>query len=101
MLRALQSGRKVIVKRRKTHSAGFWGALLASIGVSLTIETIRKISGKGAPRIGITDHSRTRRSLPSTSKKGDGIVNPYALKAREKRPGDEVAPHIPPPLIGT
>ena len=42
MLRALQSGRKVIVKRRKTHSAGFWGALPASIGVSLTIETIRK-----------------------------------------------------------
>ena len=101
MLRALQSGGKVIVKPRKTQSAGFWGALLASIGVSLTIETIRKISGKGAPRIGITDHSRTRRSLPSTSKKGDGIVNPYALKAREKRPGDEVAPHIPPPLIGT
>ena len=42
MLRALQSGGKVIVKPRKTHSAGFWGTLLASIGVSLTIETIRK-----------------------------------------------------------
>ena len=42
MLRALQSGGKVIVKPRKTQSAGFWGALLASIGVSLTIETIRK-----------------------------------------------------------
>ena len=80
MLRALQSGGKVIVKPRKTQSAGFWGALLASIGVSLTIETIRKKSGKGAPRIGITDLSRRRRSLPSTSKKCNGIVNPYALK---------------------
>ena len=42
MLRALQSGGKVIVKPRKTQSAGFWGTLLASIGVSLTIEAIRK-----------------------------------------------------------
>ena len=42
MLRALQSGGKVIVKPRKTKSAGFRGPLLASIGVSLTIETIRK-----------------------------------------------------------
>ena len=67
----------------------------------LLLRLLEKNSGKGAPRIGITDHSRTRRSLPSTSKKGDGIVNPYALKARKKRPGDEVAPHIPPPFIGT
>ena len=42
MLRALQSGGKVIVKPRKTKSAGFRGPLLASIGVSLTIEAIRK-----------------------------------------------------------
>ena len=61
--------------------------LFASIGVSLTIEAITKISGKGAPRIRITDHSRTRKSLPSSSKKDDGIVNPYA--------------HVPPPFIGT
>ena len=67
----------------------------------LLLRLLEKNSGKGAPRIGLTDHSRTRRSLPSTSKKGDGIVNPYALKARKKRPGDEVAPHIPPPFIGT
>ena len=42
MLRALQSGGKVIVKPRKTKSAGFRGPLLASISVSLTIEVIRK-----------------------------------------------------------
>ena len=42
ILRALQSGGKVIVKPRKTKSAGFRGPLLASIGVSLTIEAIRK-----------------------------------------------------------
>ena len=87
MLRALQLGGNVIVKPRKTQSAGFLGALPASIGVYLLWRLLEKISGKGAPRIGITDHSRTRRSLPSTSKKDDGIVNPYAL--------------IPPPFIGT
>ena len=47
MLRALQSGENVIVKPRKTQSAGFLGALLASIGVSLTIEAIgKKLAGK-------------------------------------------------------
>ena len=52
----------------------------------LLLRLLEKNSGKGAPRIGITDHSRTRRSLPSTSKNDNGIVNPYAL--------------IPPPFIG-
>ena len=42
MLRALQLGGNVIVKPRKTQSAGFLGALPASIGVSLTMETIGK-----------------------------------------------------------
>ena len=42
MLRALQSGGKVIVKPRKIQSAGFFETLLASVGVSLTIEAIRK-----------------------------------------------------------
>ena len=47
MMRALQSGENVIVKPRKTQSAGFLGALLASIGVSLTIEAIgKKLAGK-------------------------------------------------------
>ena len=53
----------------------------------LLLRPLEKNSGKGAPRLGISDHSRTRRSLPSTSKKDDGIINPYAL--------------IPPPFIGT
>ena len=42
MLRALQSGGKVIVKPRKTGSGCFLGTLFASIGVSLTIEAITK-----------------------------------------------------------
>ena len=42
MLRALQLGGNVIVKPRKTQSAGFLGALPASIGVSLTMEAIGK-----------------------------------------------------------
>lgn len=52
ILNALQSGSGVHIKPTKTQSGGFLGTLLASIGVSLAIEAIRKITGKGAPRIG-------------------------------------------------
>lgn len=52
ILNALQTGNGVHIKPTKTQSGGFLGTLLASIGVPLTIEAIKKISGSGAPRIG-------------------------------------------------
>jgi len=52
ILNALQSGSGVHIKPTKTQSGGFLGTLLASIGVPLAIEAIRKITGKGAPRMG-------------------------------------------------
>ena len=36
----------------KTQSGGFLGTLLASIDIPLAIEAIKRITGKGAPRIG-------------------------------------------------
>ena len=54
ILNSLQSGGQLVVKPTKSQYGGFLGTLLASIGLPLTItiEAIKKITGKGAPRMG-------------------------------------------------
>ena len=52
ILNSLQSGGQLIVKPTKSQYGGFLGTLLASIGLPLAIEAIKKITGKGAPRMG-------------------------------------------------
>ena len=52
ILNSLQSGGQIVVKPTKNQSGGFLGTLLASIGLPLAIEAIKKITGKGAPRMG-------------------------------------------------
>ena len=56
ILTALQSGGQVVVKPSKKQSGGLLGTMLASIGIPLAIEAIKKVFGKGAaagaPRVG-------------------------------------------------
>ena len=52
ILNSLQSGGQLVVKPTKKQYGGFLGTLLASIGLPLAIEVIKKITGKGAPRMG-------------------------------------------------
>ena len=52
ILNSLQSGGKIVVEPTKTQSGGFLGTLLASIGIPLAIEALKKITGRGAPKIG-------------------------------------------------
>ena len=52
ILNSLQSGGQLVVKSTKSQYGGFLGTLLASIGLPLAIEAIKKITGKGAPRMG-------------------------------------------------
>ena len=52
ILKSLQSGGQLVVKPTKSQYGGFLGTLLASIGLPLAIEAIKKITGKGAPRMG-------------------------------------------------
>ena len=52
ILNSLQSGGQLVVKPTKSQYGGFLGTLLASIGLPLAIEAIKKITGKGAPRKG-------------------------------------------------
>ena len=52
ILNSLQSGGQLVVKPTKSQYGGFLGTLLASIGLPLAIEAIKKITGKGASRMG-------------------------------------------------
>ena len=49
---ALQTGSGVSIQPTKKQTGGFLGTLLASIGVPLAIEAIKKVVGGGTPRIG-------------------------------------------------
>ena len=51
ILNSLQSGGQIVVKPTKSQYGGFLGTLLASIGLPLAIEAIKKITG-GVPRMG-------------------------------------------------
>ena len=79
ILSALQSGSGVRIKPTKTQSGGFLGTLLASIGIPLAIEAIKKMTGKGAPQVGLP---------PPWTRRGNGAP----------RIG---LPKIPPPFYGS
>ena len=63
ILNALQTGSGVHIKPTKVQTGGFLGTLLASIGVPLAIEAIKKITGNGSPRMG-QPKQRPPRSIP-------------------------------------
>ena len=50
-MNSFQSGGKLVLKPTKSQSGGFLGTLLASIGIPLAVEAIKKMTG-GAPRMG-------------------------------------------------
>ena len=52
ILKSVHSGGKLVLKPTQKQYGGFLGALLASIGIPLAIQAIKKITGKGAPRMG-------------------------------------------------
>ena len=52
ILNALQTGSGVHIKPTKKQTGGFLGTLLASIGIPLALEAVKKITGSGGPRIG-------------------------------------------------
>ena len=64
ILNALQSGSGVRIKPTKTQSGGFLGTLLASIGIPLALDLVKKMTGKGAPRIGRPPWSKNGTGAP-------------------------------------
>ena len=77
ILNALQTGSGVHIKPTKVQTGGFLGTLLASIGVPLAIEAIKKMTGKGAPQMG-QPKQRTPRSVlkPTNDNKDGGLLIP-------------------------
>ena len=74
ILNALQTGSGVHIKPTKVQTGGFLGTLLASIGVPLAIEVIKKMTGKGAPQMG-RPKQRPPRSIPEQD--GGLMTNTY------------------------
>ena len=52
ILNALQTGSGVHIKPTKVQQGGFLGTLLASVGIPLALEAIKKMTGRGAPQMG-------------------------------------------------
>ena len=61
ILNSIQSGGQLVMKPTKSQYGGFLGTLLASIGIPLAVEAIKKMTG-GAPRMGskLEDHGAPR-----------------------------------------
>ena len=74
ILNSLQTGSGVHIKPTKVQTGGFLGTLLASIGVPLAIEAIKKMTGKGAPQMG-RPKQRPPRSIPEQD--GGLMTNTY------------------------
>ena len=53
IVEAAQTGSGVKITPTKTQSGGFLGTLLASIGIPLALNLVKKLTGRGAPRIGL------------------------------------------------
>ena len=52
IINAAQTGSGVHITPTKTQSGGFLGTLLASIGIPLALNLVKKLTGRGAPRVG-------------------------------------------------
>ena len=63
ILNSLQSGGQIVVKPTKSQYGGFLGTLLASIGIPLVLDTLKSLTGSGAPQMGLPKQ-RQPRSLP-------------------------------------
>ena len=87
ILNSVQSGGQLVLKPTKSQYGGFLGTLLASIGIPLAIEALKKITG-GAPRMGsdlTKGHGAPR--MGSDLTKGHGAPR--------------IGMYQPPPFIGT
>ena len=75
ILNALQTGSGVHIRPTKVQTGGFLGTLLASIGIPLVLDTLKSLTGSGAPQMGLPKQ-RQPRSLPNkptpTNKNQDG-----------------------------
>ena len=63
-LTALQTGGNVHIKPTKVQMGSGLGTLLASIGIPIAIDLVKKLTGKGEPRIGRSEKYQGGRGAP-------------------------------------
>ena len=85
ILNALQTGSGVHIKPTKVQKGGFLGTLLASIGIPLVLDTLKSLTGSGAPQMGLP-RQRLPRSLPKQTESArnnqeGGLVLPYDYRS--------------------
>ena len=87
ILVALQSEGQLVLKPNKNQYGGFLGTLLASIGIPLVIDAVKKMVG-GAPRMG--GPAREGRGAPRMGR-----------PPKDCQHGSNIGMYQPPPFIGT
>ena len=78
IINALQTGSGVHIKPTKVQTGGFLGTLLASIGVPLALEAIKKMTGEGAPQLGQPKQRppRSTQRLTTANNQDGGLLMP-------------------------
>ena len=80
ILNALQTGSGVHIKPTKVQTGGFLGTLLASIGVPLALEALKKITGNGSPRMGQPKQIPPRSvPKPTNYNQNGGLLDPMYI----------------------
>ena len=79
ILNALQTGSGVRTQPTKTQLGNGLGTILATIGIPLAVEAIKKLTGKGAPLVGSYQKQDGHRALRL------GVHQPSPLAAIKKR----------------
>ena len=90
ILTALQSGGQIVVKPSKKQSGGLLGTMLASIGIPLALDMVKKLFGKGAPRVG----------RPKGGKGAPRVGRPKGGKGAPRLGGPVLPFKRPPPIVG-
>ena len=88
LMKALQSGGRLIIKPTKVQSGGFLGTLLASIGIPLALKAI-------------TGNGQRPFALRGGAHCGKGLQVPPKTRAKGLQVPRRTAPWAPPPFIGT
>ena len=102
ILTALQSGGQVVVKPSKKQSGGLLGTMLASIGIPLALDMVKKLFGKGAPRVGRPKGGKgaPRIGRPKGGKGAPRIGRPKGGKGAPRLGGPVLPFQRPPPIVG-
>ena len=85
ILNALQTGSGVHIRPTKVQTGGFLGTLLASIGIPLVLDTLKSLTGSGAPQMGLPKQrqppSLPNKPTPTNKNQDGGLILPFNYRS--------------------